>query len=133
MREFILVVPGISGVPLAGGLSPVVPVRWQRYLIDAIMLFAQSADSADTAGLSLSITDENNRAVFADGDGDPFAPALALVGRGPSLFFPDGPRWFRTRRVVSPQDTWNVQVEGGVGVVPILGFHCVEIPREVAA
>ena len=133
MRELILVVPGISGVALLGGLSPVAQVRFQNYLIDGVMLFAQSGDPADTASLSLSVTDEKNRAVFADGDGTPLAPALALVGRGPSILFPPGPRWFRTRRVVTPRDTWEVQVDGPAGVVPILGFHCVELASSEAA
>lgn len=133
MREFVRVVAGISGVPIPVGGVLSATLQWNAYLVDAIMLFAQSGVPADTAQLSIAISDEKNRVVFQDNEGGEFAPALALMGIGPSLFFPGAPRWYRTRRTVKQGDQWIVRVQGTAGIVPILGFHLVELPGALAA
>jgi hypothetical protein len=120
----LLVVGGISGVAIPlGGLSAQVPVDWNHYLVESFMLFAQSGAVADTAQLSVSMFDaRTGETLFSSDDGDPFQPALALVGRNPSLIFSGGPRWFRMRRRVTPEDRWLMQVKGPVGMVPIFGL-----------
>lgn len=128
----LMVVGGISGIAIpGGGQSAQVRIDWNHYLIESFMLFAQSGNPHDTAGLSVSMIDaRTNETLFSSDDGDTFAPALMFVGVGPTILFPGGPRWFRMRRRVTPEDRWLMQVKGAVGVVPIFGVLITRVRPE---
>jgi len=129
VRSKLLVVGGISGIAIpGGGLSAQVEVQWNHYLIESLMLFAHSGALTDTASLQLSIIDAiTNETLISCEDGDQFMPALALVGKNPTMIFPGGPRWFRLRREVKPGDRWLFQVKGTAGIVPIFGLYVTEL------